>query len=247
MSQRIAILAALPAELKPLVRSWKREPAPRYVSMWSQTDAVGDELVAVCAGMGAQAARRAFAAAETTGALDLVISVGLAGATAAGARLGDVSSLTEVVDVQTGERFPLTDSRRKLRIASVVRTADAAEKARLAASYGAVLVDMEAATVARLAAMRGLPMCCFKAVSDTADAALPDIDRFVDREGQLQLPRFVLHLLARPGSWPAVAALARGSKVASEALAGDLREFLQHKDWAYTNRTGQFKKRMTEA
>ncbi|HLI77703.1 MAG TPA: hypothetical protein VKV02_12205, partial [Acidobacteriaceae bacterium] len=81
MSRRIAIIAAMPSELKPLVRGWTRQSAPRYVSLWTRRDADGDELVAVCAGMGANAARRAFAAAESRGQLDLVVSVGLAGAT----------------------------------------------------------------------------------------------------------------------------------------------------------------------
>ncbi len=242
MSRRIAILAALPSELKPLVRGWQREKAPRYVFMWTHVDPDGDELIAVCAGMGANAARRAFQAAEARGALDLVLSVGLAGSTGAAAGLGEVTALSEVIDVQTGERFSLTDGRRKLRLATVTHTADATEKARLAATYGAVMVDMEAATIARLAAMRSLPMCAFKAVSDASDAVLPEIDRFVTSEGQLQMGRFLAYLALRPRYWGAVAGLAKGSKLASVALATKLQLFFQHKDWEYTNRTGNFEK-----
>ncbi len=242
MRRRIAILAALPSELKALVRGWKREAGSRPVSLWTHVDRDGDELVAVCAGMGAHAVRRAFGVAESRGALDLVLSVGLVGSTETDLELGEVSSVSEVIDVQTGERFLLTDGPRKLRLATVAQTADAAEKARLAATYGAALVDMEAATVARLATMRSLPMCAFKAVSDTADAMLPDIDRFVTSEGQLQTRRFVAHVVLRPRYWGAVAALARGSKLGSTALAEKLHLFLQHKDWEYTNRTGSFDK-----
>ncbi len=242
MSRRIAILAALRSELKPLVRGWQAQPAPQNVAVWTHRDADGDELIAVCAGMGANAARSAFTAAEQGGPLDLVLSVGLAGSTGTGLRVGDVSSVTEVIDVQTGERFALTDSHRTLRIATVPRPADATEKSRLLATYGAVLVDMEAATVARLAAMRKAPMCCFKAVSDEVDAVLPDLDRFVDEEGQLETTRFVAHVAVRPRYWGPVAALAKGSKVASVVLAQKTRLFLQHKDWMFTNRTGQFEK-----
>lgn len=236
------IIAALPSELKPLVGEWKREAAPRYVSLWTHTDADGDEIIAACAGMGANAARRAFAAAEQRGKLDLVLSVGLAGSTGLGLRLGEVSAVTEIIDAQTGERFSISHSDRKLRLATVVRTADAAEKKRLAATYASPLVDMEAATVARLAAMRDLPMCCVKAVSDASDAVLPDIDRFVDEEGQLQILRFVAHLAVRPKYWSAVAALAKGSKLASANLTEALQQFLRHKDWAFTNSTGSFAK-----
>jgi adenosylhomocysteine nucleosidase len=49
--------------------------------MWQRPEITGrDEVIAVCAGMGAAAARRAFAAAEFLGAMDLVLSVGWAGA-----------------------------------------------------------------------------------------------------------------------------------------------------------------------
>ena len=237
--RRIGILAALPRELKPLVQGWQPQNAPKYVSLWTREDAEGDELIAACAGMGANAARRAFAAAEAVGALDLVLSVGLAGATgAASLPVGSVSVVTEVIDASTGERFSLNDGKRKLRLATTARTADAAEKQRLAQTYGAVLVDMEAATVARLASMRSVPMSCFKAVSDAADAVLPEIDRFVDAEGQLNVARFGAHLAVHPRYWKAVAGLARGSARAAEALAVTLKLFLEHKDWEYTNRTG---------
>lgn len=246
MKRRIAILAALPLELKPLVQGsdegWKRREAPRQVSLWTRTDEQGDELIAACAGMGAEAARRAFAAAESFGPLDLVLSVGMAGATGAAALpVGSVSAFTEVIDAATGERFSLGGvTERRLRLATTLRTADAREKQRLAQTYAAVMVDMEAATVARLAAMRDLPMGCFKAVSDAADAELPEIDRFVDSAGQLRTVRFALYLTAHPQYWRAVASLARGSRLASLALANALRSFLAHKDWTYTNRTGQF-------
>ena len=239
LSRRIAILAALPSELKLLVAGWRRERLAGHVTLWTHTDADGDELIAACAGIGGNAVRRAFAAAEAKGALDLVLSVGLAGATGADQSLGEVSSLSEVIDVQTGERFVLTEGARRLRLATVAQTAGAAEKARLSATYGAVLVDMEAATVARLAAMRQLPMGCIKAVSDVEDAVLPEIDRFVDAEGQLQVLRFLGYLAVRPRYWGAVRGLARGSRVASGALAAALRAFLQHKDWEWTNRSGR--------
>lgn len=241
MSRRIAVLAALPRELKPLVRHWQRNDAPRNVSLWTHLDEQGDQWVAVCAGMGAEAVRRAFAAAEATGALDLVLSVGLAGATgAASLPVGSVSAITEVVDAATGERFSMNAGRRRLRLATVKRTADAAEKRRLEQTYAAVLVDMEAATVARLALMRNLPMGCFKAVSDDVDAVLPEVDQFINPEGQFKTADFVAYIALRPRYWRAVASLARASASASEALAEKLRAFMRHKNLEYTNRTGTF-------
>ncbi len=237
---RIAIIAALPGELKPLVKEWRRLPSPgRHILMWTRTDGNGDAAIAVCAGMGAEAARRAFAAAEAHGPLDVVLSVGVAGALApkghpGASRVGDCRVLTQVIDAQTGERFPLAAStlaggEKVLSIATTARVADAAEKRRLFETYGAVMVDMEAATVARLAAMRAIPMGCIKAVSDDAEARLPDLNRFIDATGQLRFPSFLLHVALRPQSWGPLMALGSGSARASKALAGVVEEFLRAK------------------
>src|ERR1700722_1883296 len=250
---RIAIVAALPSELNHLVKGWKKErQLEREISLWQIKDSSGDELIAICAGMGKEAVTRAFAAAERKGRLDLVLSVGLAGATGitsslaetgAAGHLGEVSALSEVIDAATGERFLLTNGKRRLRIVTLDHVANADEKRRLAESYAAVLVDMEAATIARLAAMRSLPMCCIKAVSDEHDQKLPDINRFIGTGGQLRMVAFAGYVFLRPRFWLALAQLARGSKRASAALAAKLRLFLQHKDWEYTNRTGHIEKK----
>ncbi|SNT02249.1 adenosylhomocysteine nucleosidase [Granulicella rosea] len=233
---KIGIIAALPDELKPLVRGWGRvKGMAKGVSMWRRPGGP-DEILAVCGGMGSAAALRAFAAAEADGPLDLVLSVGWAGALTGEENLSHVMS--EIVDAQTGERFLLTEGERRLRVVTAARVADAAEKRRLRESYGAVLVDMEAAAIARLAQMRGIPMCCFKAVSDGAGAELPDINPFIGADGQLMLPRFLAHVAVRPQFWGALIEMgSRGPKAAKE-LARTIEAFLVEKDFAAVNRTG---------
>ncbi len=242
---RIAIIAALPGELKPMVKVWRRLPSPgRNILMWTRTDGHGDVVIAACAGMGAEAARRAFAAAEAQGPLDAVLSVGVAGALVpkglpGASRVGDCRVLTEVIDARTGERFPLLAGGEKaLSIATTARVADASEKRRLFETYGAVMVDMEAATVARLAAMRAIPMFCIKAVSDDAEARLPDLNRFIDATGQMRLPSFLLHVALRPQTWGPLVALGSGSARASKALAGVVEQFLKEKSWDRADRVG---------
>lgn len=236
---RIGIIAALPGELQPLVRQWRRLPAARGsgISIW-QRHGGEDEVVAVCAGMGAPAARRAFVAAEFLGSLDLVLSVGWAGALVAECEPGKCFVASEVIDVQTGERFGLTEGKRKLRVVTTVRVADAAEKQRLAATYGAVLVDMEAATVARLAQMRGIPICCFKAVSDGVDAELPDLNPFIDISGKLRMAPFLAHVALRPSYWGPLGQLGRNSAAAARALAKKVEAFLVEKNIERVNGEG---------
>lgn len=234
---RIGIIAALPGELKPLVRNWQKLAVARGagISMWQQTRGE-DEILAACAGMGAAAARRAFTAVEHAGSLDMVLNIGWAGGLTEEASLGVVMS--EIIDAQTGERFLLTNGKRRLRLVTAARVADAREKRRLAASYGAVAVDMEASAIARLAQMRGLPMGCFKAISDGLDVELPDINPFIDESGKLRMTSFLAHVAPRPRYWRSLVAMGGTSRRASQALAAAVESFLTHKDLERTNRTG---------
>jgi len=222
---RIGIIAALPGELKPLVRRKPKMPVARGsgVAMW-QWEQDGHEMVAVCAGMGGAAARRAFSAAEYAGSLDGVLSVGLAGALTEAGKPGECYMVSEIVDAQTGERFLRAGGER---LVTTVHVASATEKRRLAASYSASLVDMEAATVARLAQMRGIPMWCFKAVSDGVGADLPDLNPFIDMDGKLKMLPFLAHVAVRPQFWGALMALGRNSTAAAHNLADVTGAFLE--------------------
>lgn len=223
---RIGIIAAMPGELKPLVRGWEKLPVARGsgILMWRR-ERGRDEVVAVCGGMGAAAARRAFAAAEFAGTLDRVVSVGWAGGLIEDE--GVRPEMTEIIDAQTGERFAAAGGGAGLRLVTTVRVADAAEKRRLRESYGAVAVDMEAATVARLAQMRGIPMACFKVISDGAEAKLPDINPFIDVAGKLRMGSFLSYVAVRPQYWAAMVEMGRRSSRASRVLAGVVEEYLE--------------------
>jgi adenosylhomocysteine nucleosidase len=235
---RIGIIAALPGELKPLVRGWERQPTGvKGISVWTQVRGE-DELIAVCGGIGWEAAIRSFSAAEFMGALDLVLSVGWVGALADEAKTGECYVPSEIIDAQTGERFLLTDGDRRLRLVTTVQVADAHEKHRLRESYGAAMVDMEAAAIARLAQMRRIPVCCFKAVSDAPNATLPDLNSFIDAQGQMRMMQFLGHVAVRPRFWASLLELGRNSAVGAKAIAESVNRFLVDKEVERLNRTG---------
>lgn len=112
-------------------------------------------------------------------------------------------------------------------VVSSARVASAEEKSRLAEAYSAGLVDMEAAAVARLAAMRGVPFLCIKGVSDGHAARLPDFNRFLTPEGQFQLGRFIFFAILRPWYWPELMRMSENSSKASQALRDSLLENLR--------------------
>jgi adenosylhomocysteine nucleosidase len=236
---RIAIIAALPGELKPLVKGWRRVATnARGIKKWTLTREA-DTWIAVCAGMGAEAALKAFATAASDGPVDMLLSVGWAGSLHAEVHPETAQVPTIVIDAQTGEQFSLTEGKRKWRLVTTPRVADEAEKRRLAAAYpGAVLVDMEAAAVARLAEMHGIPLVCIKGVSDAAGATLPDLNPFIDQKGQMRMARFLAYIAVRPRYWPSLLHLGKHSARAADAMRDLILEFMKEKNVEKLIRTG---------
>ena len=153
-----------------------------------------------------------------------LISAGLAGACDPALRVGDVVRAGVVIDSRTGESF--ADAEFKQVLVTSHAIASVREKARLRASYHADAVDMEAATVARLARAHGLAFRAVKAISDEADFELDGLAKFATADGQFREAAFAMHAAVRPALWGKVIGLARNSGKAvaalTEALHGEL-------------------------
>jgi adenosylhomocysteine nucleosidase len=106
------------------------------------------------------------------------------------------------------------------------KVADEAEKLRLAAAYKAGLVDMEAAAIARLARMRGIPFYCLKGVSDGVGDKLPDFNHFIAPDGRFRIVRFVLFAILRPWYWPVLVRMGENGKRAAQGIAESLLDLL---------------------
>jgi adenosylhomocysteine nucleosidase len=221
---RVAIIAAMPGELKPLVRNWPHSTRGT-VHFWAQRSEE-EEWIAACAGAGLDAATRAFAGIEDGGPIDLVLSIGWAGALTPEIVPGSAHNCAGVIDARTGERFQCDAGAGPLWLATSPRVADEPEKRRLATTYKASLVDMEAAAIARLAAMRSIPFYCMKGVSDSLSAKLPDFNRFIDQNGQFLTRKLVLFALLRPWIWPALVKMGENSTKASQNIAERIHELL---------------------
>jgi adenosylhomocysteine nucleosidase len=222
---RTAIIAAMPGELKPLVRGWPHSTR-NGVQFWGQRTEE-EEWIAACAGAGQAAATRAFAAIEDGGPIDLVFSIGWAGALTAGVDTGAAYNAAGVIDVRTGERFHCEAGAGDRWLVTSPVVADEREKQRLAAAYKADLVDMEAAAIARLAQMRGIPFYAIKGVSDGFTDTLPDFNRFIGDDGKFQLARFVLFAILRPFYWPSLIRMGENSRKASQSMRDSLLAFLE--------------------
>jgi adenosylhomocysteine nucleosidase len=210
-----AIIAALPREVKHLVRGWQEHRLPGKIVAYSN-----DLAVVVCAGMGAARATLAVQAAMSIKPITALLSVGLAGACDPALRAGEIVRAGVVVDTQSGERF--SDSEFRQVLVSTPSIASVGEKARLFASYGASAVDMEAATVARIARAHELGFHAIKAISDEATFELQELARFATHDGQFREAAFAAHAAVRPQMWAKLFQLAGNSKRAVEALTVEL-------------------------
>lgn len=224
----VGIIAALRGELKPMVRGWSEARLAAKGSAVFQGQVGGHACVAACAGMGKDAATRACALAADAGKLDALISVGWAGAISCGVKPGEAYAVAEVIDAQTGERFPASfrnNEGGRVKLVSLDHVARMAEKRRIAETYLAVLVDMEAATVARIARARGIPFYCFRGVSDGATDKMPDFNRFLSN-GHMRMAGLALYATARPQYWGSLVRMGKNSGLAATGLAEMVSGFL---------------------
>jgi len=224
---RVAMIAAMPGELKPIVGKWPHGTR-NGVEFWAQRNP-DEEWIAACAGAGQAAATRAFAALEEGGPIDLVLSLGWAGALRADIAPGSAHNVAGVIDARTGERFLCDAGAGDLWLVTSPGVADEREKRRLASAYRAALVDMEAAAIARLAAMREIPFYCIKGVSDSLDARMPDFNRFIGPDGRFNLSAFILFAAMRPWYWPALVRMGENSRKAAQNIAQSLFDFLDER------------------
>lgn len=212
------MVAALEREVRPLVKGWRkveREHEGRRFKFFESGAAV-----VVCGGIGAEAARRATEAVIALYRPELLLSVGFAGALDAALKVGEIFSPSRVIDATDGSSVEIAAGRGVL--VSALTIADMEQKAKLAESYAAQAVDMEAAAVARGAQARGVRFMAVKAISDESSFAMPPLDRFVDRDGHFCRTAFAASLGTRPWLWSKVFQLARNGEKASRVLCVEL-------------------------
>jgi adenosylhomocysteine nucleosidase len=209
---RIAIIAALPGELKHLVRGWERRGRNYWAGHICEYEAV-----AIAGGIGAAAAGRAAERVIGEFKADVLVSFGWAGALTCAVKPRMACAISEVIDAGTGERF-VTDYPEGYRLITLDRVARADEKRALAAQHQAVLVDMEAAAVARVAARRNVSFYSFKGVSDGYTDLLPDFSRFLGSGGEFRMAGFLAYAAVRPKYWASLQRLGKNGRDVAASL-----------------------------
>ena len=226
-STRVAIIAPMPNELRPVVRmlglrrTGERGGRPLY------TGTAGDtEVVATRTGIGPALAEAATEDLLTTTEVGRVVVSGIAGGLEPASAVGDLIVPEAVVDGATGERFHATPVG-GVTPKGVIRMGgeddyglDDADVARLR-SAGFTALDMETAAVARVCQRHGVPWLAFRAISDMAgDSSLgPVVMTLVNPDGSPRAGAGIRFLLTHPHRIPRFVRLGRDAQAATIAAA----------------------------
>jgi adenosylhomocysteine nucleosidase len=227
---KVAIIAALEREISGLIRSWNR-----VQQQYDGRDFVffeRGEMVAVCSGIGMQAARRAAEAAVALYRPALIQSVGFAGALDAGLRVGNLFIPAVVVDARDGSRIEIDGAAEQggqdeAVLVTCMEVAGLRQKKSLAKAYAARAVDMEAAAVAAAGHAHGIAFAVTKVISDESGFEMPQMARFIDSNGRFRSASFAAFIILRPWLWRRVVLLAGNSRKAAKALSAHLERYRQ--------------------
>lgn len=229
----ILVTFALPQES----RDFRRRLAnPQCVPSAGRTLILGKiadtELAILHTGVGGASASAAIKTALATLSPRIVISSGFAGGLQGKLRLGDLILATNVSHAELLAQSRAASGRFRTFYGGLISSPHAVEsveeKAALACSSGAVAVDMETASLAAACAAAGVPFLSARAISDTAQQALPiPFAACFDLLRQRPRPFSVLCFLARhPQRILPFARFVRGLGAASAALSEFLIFFL---------------------
>jgi adenosylhomocysteine nucleosidase len=161
--------------------------------------------------------------AELFGKFNGIVLAGLAGGLNPRLSVGDVI-------VETSANSPWNDLPFH---AGKIHTSDhliasIAEKERLFRDTGCDAVDMEGSLVRKLAESAGIPMLHIRAISDSADEAVPpDMINWINETGRPRPARIAANLALHPSQIPAMIRLGKNSHLALRNLTQALRRIVQ--------------------
>jgi nucleoside phosphorylase len=216
------VLTALAREglfLRPRLRPLCRvagSPCPAWLGMLGRA-----RVLLLQSGMGAAATRRALEWAFRLEP-ERVIAAGFCGALGP-LPVGALVRPREVLDEQ-GTTWPLAQGEGRL-VSVAVPALSLARRRQLREQSGAVAVDMESATAARLCQQR-VRFSCLRVISDAADADLAaELADLIQGE-QIAAGRLLGAILRRPGLVRELWRLERQSRRAARSLADGLEQLL---------------------
>ncbi len=203
MDQPLLFIASDRREAEPWVSNWNDTRPLKLPVHWARAgEWRGREVICIANGVGAE---RAFAALEASRTpannFSGIVSIGTCGALDPSLAIADIIVATAVTDGCT--TWPALDPHGPPANSGLVHSsphiARTAEEKRKLRRSGAIIVEMEAAGLARAAQELDVPFFCVRAVSDLAGESFSiDFEKFLMQDGQFNVPGLAMHAIAHP-------------------------------------------------
>jgi adenosylhomocysteine nucleosidase len=223
-SSRIAVLGAMPSELRPLAKPLELRKA-QLGAIEVRNGRLGrTEIVALKTGIGPDEAQKATEHLMLGGPFDRVVMIGIAGGIGGDQHIGDLVVADRVIDGRTGTTYrpaPLPGFEQK----GALHTADhlildpvLLDEMR---ADGVVALDMETAAVGQVCDAHDVLWSSIRSISDRPTDRLVDDDLLdlTKPDGSPNMAGVVKRLARHPGDIKKLAQLGKDATKAAEAAA----------------------------
>jgi adenosylhomocysteine nucleosidase len=231
---RVAMLAPMRPELRPLVQTLHLERVP-LGDGFVHSGTIGDvEVIATTTGIGPSAGAQAAERLLSSMTFDHLMVVGIAGGLGPEVAIGDVVVPEVVIDMATGAEYrpsPLGDTASHGNLLMSAELLTEQDNYTRFVEQGALAVDMETAAVAEVCERHGIPWSVFRGISDRPRDGLVDQAVFglARPDGSANLPAVARYVLVRPWRVRHLAKLGKDMKLATNAAAAAaVRSCAQH-------------------
>jgi adenosylhomocysteine nucleosidase len=233
---RVAVLAPMRTEFRPLVRALALEQAGDDDSPYHR-GGVGDvEIVATMTGIGTTAATMVTERLLDDHEVDHVVVVGIAGGLAPDLDVGDMVVPEIVVDRPNDRSYRATPIGGVVPAGTIV-TSDEFNYPQSTldrfVAEGVLALDMETGSVAAVCEQRGVPWTAFRSLSDHVTKAPVEtaVLGLARPDGSANVPALLRYLAPKPWRIRHLSRLAKGSNVATKTAARAAVDACAAHDW----------------
>ncbi len=244
MDQPICILGALREEINGIRRAMsvdeqlKAGRADVWKGSWEETP-----IVLVRTGVGKDCASHALQKVLKLVNPSLILSIGYAGGLDPELNVGDIVIADRVLeDTHSDKGIGYTIGKlsciesltppdgvtihRGPLVTVVKPAANAESKLELGTRHGAIAVDMETSVLIAHATAENISFLSVRAISDTVDQSLVDVDPFIDENGEVSTLKAGWYVATHPQTIPHLISLRQQSQKATKNMTDFLRVFL---------------------
>ena len=210
----IALICAMPMELKPLVKKLGLTKAGNH--------RVGDGVVAIYTGMGTELATKSTEALfDAVPDIERVVVFGITGAVDDETEIGQLIVPEKVVNSETGAEFTPEPDPRAKGVMWTTNVITPAHELPPLIERGVVSLDMETAAIAQACEAVGVPWTVFRAISDRATEGGTDDEVFhlAKMDGTPDPKAIARYVLRHPGKIPGMAKMGKDATLATKNAA----------------------------